>query len=346
MPAETTLAPPDSRPIYRLIRRTRHLLRSSWVATGLGLSIGLGLGILVMLTLIDLTAPLRPITWTVGGRSVPVASLLRLLALLLVVVPAAWAFVVGVVRPLFRRLVAVQVARRIESQIPGIHNRLVSCIDLEKKGTRANVSPIFYRRLLTEALERIRGFRPGVVLDYLSLRRAMLFALAASLSFVLLWCLFSDRAARAMVRIFQPFADLPPISLVAYTVEPGDADVLREEPIAFVVRTTSQADPVELRLELYNDAGLPSHKYERGSATRWAASWRMPAVGRSPALFSSPMASTPAAVRRPRRLRPAPPPARRSSLCPPARRSACKMSPLSICLLRRWSPSTTPLTSR
>lgn len=262
MPSESPVALPDSRPIYRLIRHTRHLLRSSWVATGLGLSIGLGLGILVVLTLIDLTVPVRPITWTVGGRIVPVGSLIRLLALLLVVVPAVWAFFVGVVRPLFRRLAAVQVARRIESHIPGIHNRLVSCVDLEKKGSRADVSPIFYRRLLSEALDRIRGFRAGMVLDYLSLRRALLFALAASLSFVLLWCLFSDRAARAMARIFQPFADLPPISRVAYTVEPGDTDVLREEPILFAVRTTSEADPEELRLELYNDDGLPTHKYE------------------------------------------------------------------------------------
>jgi hypothetical protein len=281
MSPETSAALPDSRPLYRLIRRTRHLLRSSWVVTGLSLSIGLGLGSLVVLTLIDLTAPLKPITWTLGGRVVPVASLIRLLALLLVVVPAGWAFFVGVVRPLFRRLVAVQVARRIESHIPGIHNRLVSCIDLETKGMRANVSPIFYRRLLSEALDRIRGFRPGMVLDYLSLRRATLFALATSLSFVLLWCLFSDRATRAMARIFQPFADLPPITNVLYTVEPGDADVLREEPIAFTVRTISEADPEELRLELYNDAGLPSHKYELTHDKQDAKLWKCTVDGAS-----------------------------------------------------------------
>lgn len=281
MSSETPLALPDSRPIYRLVRRTRHLLRSSWVATGLGLSIGLGLSTLVVLTLIDLTVPLRPITWTVGGRVVPAASLLRLLALLLVVVPTGWAFVVGVVRPLFRRLAAVQVARRIESYIPGIHNRLVSCIDLAKKGTPSRLSAVFYRRLLTEALERIRGFRPRMVLDYLSLRRATLFALAASLSFVLLWGLFSDRAARAMARIFQPFADLPPISSVNYTVEPGDADVLREEPIAFTVQTVSDADPQELRLELYNDAGLPPHKYELAQDKDDLKLWKITVDGTS-----------------------------------------------------------------
>jgi hypothetical protein len=265
MPEETTVALPDSRPIYRLIRRTRHLLRSSWVATGLGLSVGLGLGALVVLTLLDLTVPIRPVVLTFGGYVVslaPLATLIRLLSLLLIVVPAAWAFLVGVVRPLFRRLVAVQVARRVESHLPGIHSRLVSCIDLDNPQARAQVSPSFYRRLLTETLERIRTFRPGMVLDYLSLRRATLFALAASLSFLLLLALFGDRSARAMARIFQPFADLAPRTAVAFTVEPGDADVLREEPIPFVVHITSADDPEELRLELSSDAGQPPHKFD------------------------------------------------------------------------------------
>jgi hypothetical protein len=263
MPADVPAAIlPDSRPLYQVIRRTRRLLRSSWVVTGLGLSAGLLFGTLVALTLIDLTVPLRPYTWTVAGRVVPIDSLIRLAALLLVVVPAAWAFLVGVVRPLFRRMAAVHVARRIESHLPGIHNRLVSCIDLEARGSRADVSPVFYRRLLTEALERVRGFRPGVVLDFLSLRKATLFAAATALSFLLMWGLFSDRVPRAMARVFLPFADLPPASAVAYTVEPGDAGVLREEPIPFAVKVTSEADPEELHLELYNDAGLPPHRYD------------------------------------------------------------------------------------
>src|SRR5689334_7773354 len=119
MPADVSAKTlPDSRPIYRLIRRTRRLLRSSWVVTGLGLSVGLLLGTLVALTLIDLTVPLKPITWTVAGRVLPVDSLIRAAALLLVVVPAAWAFLAGVVRPLFRRMAAVHVARRIESHLP------------------------------------------------------------------------------------------------------------------------------------------------------------------------------------------------------------------------------------
>src|SRR5690242_13807635 len=105
---------PDITPIRRLIRTTVRLLRSSWVATGLGLTVGLALGTLVLVALLDLGLPLW--TW------------FRLAALVAVVVPTVWALIAGVVRPLFRRLRPVQVARRIETHIPGIHNRLVSCI--------------------------------------------------------------------------------------------------------------------------------------------------------------------------------------------------------------------------
>jgi hypothetical protein len=233
---------PDTTPIYRLIRQTRTLLRSTWVITGLGLTTGLLLATLVLVTLTDLVVPLLP------G--------LRLVGLLLVMIPAAWAFFVGVVRPLFRRLGPGHVARRIEAHLPGIHNRLVSCIDLEKThepeasatGT-GRYSPAFYRRLLTEAIERIRGFRPGKVVDYLSLRRAGVFAFAAGLAFVLALTIFSDRLPRAMARIFQPFADLPPKTGVEYTVEPGTTKVLRGDDIPFAVHVT-RGEPKTLRLEL------------------------------------------------------------------------------------------------
>ena len=42
----------------------------------------------------------------------------------------------GVVWPLFRRLTPVMVARRIEKHIPGIHNRLVSSLDLSASGAK------------------------------------------------------------------------------------------------------------------------------------------------------------------------------------------------------------------
>ena len=84
MLAERSASPlPDTTPIEQLIRQTRSLLRSSWVATGLGLSAGLALAALVAVSLADLVSPLWPF--------------FRLVALLLVVVPTAWVLVVGAV---------------------------------------------------------------------------------------------------------------------------------------------------------------------------------------------------------------------------------------------------------
>src|SRR5206468_11772632 len=110
MPVEiSTSTLPDVTPIHRLIRTTRHLLRSTWVITGAALTAGFFLSALFAATLLDLLAPLGVV--------------LRCIALAIVVVPAAWAFAAGVLRPLFRRLSSGQVARRIEAHLPGIHNR-------------------------------------------------------------------------------------------------------------------------------------------------------------------------------------------------------------------------------
>jgi hypothetical protein len=238
---------PDTTPVFRLIRRTRSLLRSSWVTIGLGMTVGLGVGALVLVTALDLLMPLLPA--------------FRLAGLLLIIVPALWVFLVGVVRPLFRRLTAGHVARRIEAHLPGIHNRLVSCVDLRANGHAPAASPAFYRRLVHEAVERIRGFRPARVVDFLSLRRAGAFACASTATFVAVLCLFSDRVPVAMARIFSPFADIPPASGVKYTVEPGDARVLRDEDIVFRARV-SRGEPAKLRLELKSDGDAETLWYD------------------------------------------------------------------------------------
>src|SRR5437016_2636440 len=102
MPADVSPSPlPDSRPLHRLISRTRRLLRLTWVTTGLSLTIGLLLGVLAIATTTDLLVPLETLFGTFALRLDP---LLRLVALVLIVVPAGLAFLQGVVRPLLRRL--------------------------------------------------------------------------------------------------------------------------------------------------------------------------------------------------------------------------------------------------
>ncbi|MEO8495562.1 MAG: hypothetical protein ABI614_10870 [Planctomycetota bacterium] len=233
--------------IQRLIASTRRWLRSTWVATGLAVSLGLFIAVLVVVVLLDLASPM----WWPA---------LRFAALLLVVVPTVWAFVVGVVRPLIRRLTQAMVARRIEQELPGIHNRLVSCVDLARNG-QALQSKSFHTRLVHEAHERIRGFRLRQVLDLLSLRRASTFAFLSVAALVLAFMLFSDRLPTAVARIFQPFADIPPISDVFYEVrvgaqtEPGDCDVLRGEDVDFLIdvmkgEVDPPGSPGALRLDI------------------------------------------------------------------------------------------------
>jgi hypothetical protein len=237
---------PDTSPLFRLIRRTRLLLRSTWVLTGLGLAVGLGLGALVATTFTDLAVPLW--TW------------LRLVALLLIVVPAGWALLAWVLWPLCRFLSPVNVARRIESRLPGIHNRLVSTIDLAQ-GNAPPHSPAFHRRLLNETLERTKGFRPSRLVDFRRLRRAGLVTLATAGAFIVSWLLFSDRLPTALARIFMPFADIPPASGVVYSVEPGTAQVLRGEQIAFTANV-SRGTPKKLWLEMYSLTGAKPLRHD------------------------------------------------------------------------------------
>ena len=114
MSADATRSLPDSRPLHDLISRARALLRSSWVATGLGITVGLLFGLLVVLTLIDLFVPFEPVTLPYFRVVVPLDPVFRCVALFLAVVPALLAFFHGVVRPLWRGLRPAQVARRIE----------------------------------------------------------------------------------------------------------------------------------------------------------------------------------------------------------------------------------------
>jgi hypothetical protein len=232
-PAEFVL--PDTTPIEALIRKVRTLLRSSWVATGLGLTLGLLFGVLVSAAVLDLVVPLWPS--------------FRFIALVLVVVPAGWAFIAGVVRPLLRRLNARRVALTIEQHIPKIHNRLVSCVDLKQSKNLSAVSPAFYRRLVSEALERIRGFQPSKIIDMASLRRAAIFAFSGVAAFLMAFGLFSDRIPTALSRIIHPFDDIPPATGVLYTVIPGDAKVLRGEDLLLAAEVT-KGDPDRLRVEI------------------------------------------------------------------------------------------------
>jgi hypothetical protein len=179
---------------------------------------------------------------------------------------------------LFRRLNRVLVARRIEKEIPGIHNRLVSCVDFTDNDAGDFHSKAFHRRLVTEAVERIRDFRLQNVIDLVSLRRSGVFSAVGLVAILLTFTVFSNRLSTAVARIFQPFADIPPASGVLYDVllgdqrQAGDYETLRGEPVDFnVVLRQGEVDPPggedPLRLEVHtqDEDGAPKRlRYEFG----------------------------------------------------------------------------------
>lgn len=265
-PRANTEGGPDPWPLFELLSKVRRLLRASWVSTGAGIAVGLFAGVTLVFALLDLAVPLW--VW------------LRWVAFACVAVPTAWVGYTGVLRPLVRRMSHRMVARRVERELPGIHNRLLSCVDLAEKHSGATrgcptdaappASPEFYRRLVSEALERIRGFRPASVVDLPSLRRAAAAAGLTLMLFLLAWFVFSDRLPTALARIFRPWADIPPATAVKFTVRPGSRKVLKGDDVRFQVDVLSQKQPDELRLEIVPADGSPRLWYPlRRRGSRW-----------------------------------------------------------------------------
>ncbi|HCN08443.1 MAG TPA: hypothetical protein DIT01_10955, partial [Lentisphaeria bacterium] len=237
----------NASPILRLIDRTRSLLRSSWVVTGVGITVGVLLSTVLIVTVSDLVMAWSPV--------------FRVICLLLIVVPAAWVFVIGALRPLLRELSSGIVARRIEREMPGIHNRIVSCVDLAA-GNAPTQSSAFHRRLIHEALQRIRNFRPQDALDRYSLKRSAIFALGSLVVLAVAFSIASARLPNALARILKPFADIPPVTSVSYHVlvgdqkSPGSYDTLRGSDLDFnVIVTKGEVDRPggddPLRLEIF-----------------------------------------------------------------------------------------------
>jgi hypothetical protein len=258
------IAAPDIGPILALVRKTRLLLRSTWGTIGVGLTVGLAFAALEVATTADMLVPL-------------VGPWLRLIGLVLFVVPTLVVFVWKGILPLSRRLRNVEVARRIESKIPGIHSRLVSCIDLA--GRERDVSPAFYRKLVNESLDRIGKYRAASVMDFRALRQALVAALVGVGLFALLWLALGNRLTTALARVFSPFADLPPASDVALSVQPGTTKVLSGEAVTFVAQVSHQSqdsheEPESLSIEFTGDHATVRYPMEKTPDGTWRRTLR------------------------------------------------------------------------
>jgi hypothetical protein len=255
MPATLPAAAmPSIAPIHRIIGQTRWLLRSAWGATGLGFTAGTALAVLLVAALADMAVPL-------------IGPYTRLPGLIVFGLLTAYAFSVGFVVPMLRRLGAVEIARKIESKIPGMHSRLVSCVDLDER--RNQVSPAFYKRLVRESLDRIGNYRPASVVDFPKLRNMLVFAAVSGAVFGVMLFVVGPRFSTALNRVFRPFADIAPISSIGFSVRPGSTKVLSGGPILFEAAVT-KGSPEYLRLELYGANGATiRYELENGGQGLW-----------------------------------------------------------------------------
>lgn len=258
MPSTLPRVGPDIGPILALVRKTRLLLRGSWGLTGVGLTLGLAFAALAVATAADMLVPL-------------VSPWVRFVGLVLFAVPTFVVFVWKGVLPLLRRLRNVEVARRIESRIPGMHSRLVSCMDLA--GREGEVSPAFYRKLVHESLDRIGKYRATSVVDFRAVWKSLRFALIGIGIFALLWIALGNKLTTALARVFNPFADLPPASDVQLSVEPGTTKVLSGEDVLFTVMVSGSV-PESLTLELVGKDAVVRYPLKKEADDVWRLTLR------------------------------------------------------------------------
>jgi len=95
--------------------------------------------------------------------------------------------------------------------LPGINNRLVSRHRPRKHHGNRRISTVFLRRLLTEALDRVKSFHPRKILDVAAFAAAAVRSRSwPSHSRPLAWT-SSPIDADRLARIFMPLADIPPL---------------------------------------------------------------------------------------------------------------------------------------
>ncbi|MCX5658138.1 MAG: hypothetical protein NTW19_00250, partial [Planctomycetota bacterium] len=234
--SSTSLSILGVKEIEKIVVRTRSRVRLYRVVAGAGWALTAALGWLLLGAGVDLLAPLpmsgRCIVWAVFW------TLVAGLAALAVFWPA--------VRP----LPLSDIAFRIERALPGMHNRLVTVLDLKNR-TEAHRedSAGFVDRLISQTFQRLSSFRVEQVASLRPVRNglasaALVVGIGAAMLFV-----FHERMPTALARMLRPTAPIAPVSSVVFHAEPGDAEVLQGDPASIrVAFDRGHADDMMLRV--------------------------------------------------------------------------------------------------
>lgn len=218
--------------LARTVWRTRRRFMATVLAAGL------------------LLAVTAAVAWVLGGVLLDLALPLAVPAR--VAVWCGWWGVVGLgvmgflLTPAIRRPVVQSIALRIERSLGGIHNRLLTVVDLASRrrpqdgligDSSATTADGMVARLLDQTQQRMAGFRTSRVVPWRTFLRNLAIAAVVGIGVASLWMTLGERFRVTLSRLVDPTADIPPATWLTLSIE-GDLDVLAREPFTIVARVT------------------------------------------------------------------------------------------------------------
>lgn len=232
MPLERATQASDLR---QLVVDTRARLRRGMLLTGMAAMVCAALTWLLIGASVDMVVPLPT------ALRVAVCTVFWLLTLTIALTGIAW--------PAIRRMREEQIALRIEKTIPGMHNRLLTVLDV-CAGARADLDASFLARLIEQTRQKLEGYRVEHVVSPRPLRQTTIAAAAVVLVAVAMLAIFNDRMPTAVARMLRPTAPIPPVSWLRLTADPGDVNVLQGESVTVrAVISRGEVDRLSIRLQ-------------------------------------------------------------------------------------------------
>ena len=229
---------------------------------------------------------IRRAQWMRGGLLLATVALGGLLAImaadyLLAPLPgwarwvmfAVWLGVIGTasvigLRPLFRKIGLVQVARWIEGRHPEIEERMSTVMELS--GGHAGAS-----EGLLEELARAAGEDVGKVDARAEMKavgagkRWAKPAAALALITIVLFAVWPKEASRLAVRAVAPFSKVGNAAAVKFTIKPGNVELLEGDALEIEVSYEGAAEKLELAMEIAGGSEITQPMLRNGVAWRY-----------------------------------------------------------------------------
>ncbi|MHC4472092.1 MAG: hypothetical protein ACYS99_14140 [Planctomycetota bacterium] len=174
-------------------------------------------------------------------------SLVRVLLLVGAAAVVLFFFVRGVVLAASRRISDDAVAVRIEEAAGGMENGLINALQLGRTSREGGLSGAFVRAVIARGASLAARFNPGRVVSRRRIGRSLAVGGAALLLVLAYAAILPRHFQNALERYARPSAFVPPVSSTTISVKPGDAAVLRGEPLA-ISAVTSGSYPSTARI--------------------------------------------------------------------------------------------------